>query len=66
MIEELDLVVLLRDLPAQNLKAGHVGTIVYVDGGGKGYMVEFMNLAGETISVETLPAEAVRFTSGNE
>ena len=66
MMDELDLVVLLTDVPAHKLKAGDIGTIVYVHEGGKGYEVEFMTLSGETISVESLPAQSVRLASGNE
>jgi hypothetical protein len=42
------------------LEAGDVGWVVLVHRGGAGFEVEFMTLAGETVSVVTVPADAVR------
>jgi hypothetical protein len=60
MIEELDPVVLTENLPEQRLEAGDVGWVVMVHAGGAGFEVEFVTLAGETVSVVTVPADAVR------
>ena len=64
MIEEFKEVVLLRDVPEENLRAGDVGTVVEVflgrDRVPPGYMVEFMTLTGETVAVVDVPADAVR------
>ena len=64
MIEELKEVVLLRDLPDQDLRAGDVGVIVEVFPGRDrvppGYMVEFITLTGETVAVVDVTADAVR------
>ncbi len=60
MIEELDRVVLLHDLPGKKLKAGDVGTVVMVHKGGEAFEVEFMTLSGETFALETLRADEVR------
>ncbi len=60
MIKELDLVVLRRDLPGSQLKAGDVGTVVLEHAGGRGLEVEFMTLTGETVAVVTVPTDAVR------
>lgn len=60
MIKELDPVVLTEDLPAERLKAGDIGWVVLVHGRGAGFEVEFATLAGNTVSVVTLPARAVR------
>ena len=65
MIEELDLVALLTDLPAPNgspmrLRRGDVGTVIHIYGGGNLYEVEFINANGETVGVETLNANEVR------
>jgi hypothetical protein len=60
VIEELDCVVLTRDLPSSGLKAGDIGTVVMVFNGGEAYDVEFLALDGETIALETLTADAVR------
>lgn len=60
MIDELDLVALLTDLPALGLRRGDVGTVVHVYASGQRYEVEFTNAKGETVGVETLSAEKVR------
>jgi hypothetical protein len=56
MIEELDNVVLTRDLAEHGLGAGDIGTVVLVHRGHSGYEVEFTALDGETIAVVTLMA----------
>jgi hypothetical protein len=60
IIREHDLVVLTADIPDENLKRGDVGTVVLVHQAGAGYEVEFATLAGETLAVVTVPADAVR------
>ena len=60
MIEELDPVVLTESLPEHRLEAGDVGWVVMVHTGGAGVEVEFITLSGETVSVVTVPAGAVR------
>src|SRR5580704_11364776 len=60
MIKELDPVLLMQSLPEQGLQAGDVGWVVMIHAGGAGYEIEFVTLAGETVSVVTVPAEAVR------
>lgn len=60
MIKELDLVALLTDRPALNLRRGDVGTVVHIYGSGTRYEVEFINAKGDTIGVETLTADEVR------
>jgi hypothetical protein len=66
MIEELDLVVLKRDLPSERLAAGDVGTVVLVHQQGAGYEVEFTTLSGETVAVVTLDASDVRPVEARE
>ena len=66
MIKELDPVVLTEDLADSGLRAGDVGWVVAIHLGGAGYEVEFTTLAGETISVETVPAHLVRPVGRNE
>ena len=63
MIKEHDCVVLMQDLTGASLKAGDVGTILHVHQGGAGYEVEFMTLAGETITVATLLPSQIRAVS---
>ncbi|HYG87430.1 MAG TPA: DUF4926 domain-containing protein [Azospirillum sp.] len=60
MIKELDPVVLTENLPEQGLEAGDVGWVVMIHGDGAGFEVEFVTLAGETISVVTVPSRMVR------
>lgn len=66
MLKELDRVVLLTSLPPHGLEAGDIGTIVMVHQGGKGYTVEFLTLAGETVAVATLDNTQVRPIESNE
>ena len=65
MVKELDTVVLAEDLPKYGLKRGDLGTIVLLHAG-RGYEVEFVTLAGDTISVVTVPAGAVRAVRAKE
>lgn len=56
-------VVLVNDLPAENLHAGDVGTVVEqhnVAGLETGYSVEFFDMLGETVAVVTLPGSGLR------
>jgi hypothetical protein len=66
MINELDDVILTRDLPEHGLSAGDIGTVVLVHRGNKGYEVEFMSLDGETIAVVTLFPDQVRPVQSGE
>jgi hypothetical protein len=66
MIDELDLVVLKRDLPAERLAVGDVGTVVLVHREGVGYEVELTTLAGDTVAVVTLDASDVRPVEARE
>jgi len=66
MIKELDPVVLTESQPKEGLEAGDVGWVVMVHAGGAGYEVEFVTLTGETISVVTVPARAVRAVGEKE
>jgi len=66
MIQELDTVVLARDIPQQKLRKGDLGAVVLVHQGGTAYEVEFATLDGQTLAVITLPSDAVRTASGRE
>ena len=66
MIDELDLVVLKRDLPDTRLAAGDVGTVMLVHQQGAGYEVEFTTLSGDTVAVVTLDASDVRPVEARE
>lgn len=66
MIQELDTVILARDMPSQKLRQGDLGTVVLVHQDGAAYEVECVTLGGETLAVVTLPADAVRTATGRE
>jgi hypothetical protein len=56
-------VVLIRDIPEENLRAGDVGTVVErhdIAGYETGYSVEFFDMLGNTVAVVTLPGSALR------
>ena len=56
-------VVLARDVPEEKLYAGDVGTVVErheIVGRETGYSVEFFDMLGNTVTVVTLPASALR------
>jgi hypothetical protein len=65
-MNELDLVVLKRDIPEHGLARGDVGTIVHVYSTGETYEVEFILASGETVAILTLEAEDVRPREGQE
>jgi len=60
MMEELESVVLTRDVPESGLSAGDVGTVVHKYGEVEGYEVEFVTGEGRTVAVLTLAAEDLR------
>jgi Domain of unknown function (DUF4926) len=66
MIDELDPVVLLKDLPDTGLRVGDVGTVVMVHENGAGFEVEFSTYGGQTLAVKTLMADAVRAVGQRE
>ena len=66
MIEELDTVVLTRDVPEQKLRQGDLGTVVLVHRDRTAYEVEFVSLGGDTLAVITLPADLVRAATAHE
>lgn len=66
MIQELDTVVLTRDIPQWKLREGDLGAVVLVHQDGMAYEVEFVTLGGETLAVVTLPADALRAATGRE
>jgi Domain of unknown function (DUF4926) len=59
-MKEHEQVVLLRDVPDENVFAGDAGTIVHIHAAGDAYEVEFFNLLGDTVTVATIPRDAVR------
>ena len=66
MIEELDTVVLSRDIPKHSLKQGDIGAVVHSYKEGKAFEVEFITGQGDTVAVVTLNSEDVRLMQGKE
>jgi len=62
MIEELDTVVLRKNVTAHGLERGDVGTVVhrYSSPDESGYEVEFTTAEGETVAVLTLDRSEIR------
>lgn len=60
MIKEHERVVLTESVPASQLEAGDVGTVVHIYKDGQAYEVEFVTLDGHTAAVLTLEASQVR------
>lgn len=65
-MQEMDLVVLTRDLPEKHLRTGDIGTVVLVHKAGAGYEVEFATLGGHTLAVLTVHAGDVRPVGDHE
>ena len=59
-MNEFELAVLQEDLESGKLKKGDIGTIITVLNNHQAYEVEFVTLAGEPISVETLLPHQIR------
>jgi Domain of unknown function (DUF4926) len=66
MIAELDRVALIKPLLVHGLEIGDVGTVVGVHAVGAGLTIEFLSLTGETLAIETVPADAVRPVQARE
>ena len=60
MIEELDIVVLNRDMSENGLVAGDTGTVVHCYADGLAYEVEFLAADGDTVALLTLEKDDVR------
>jgi hypothetical protein len=59
-MNELDSVVLRRDLPDHGLAAGDLGTVVFRYPDGRGLEVEFLTADGRTVVVLTLDEADLR------
>lgn len=66
MIKEFDPVVLTENLPDEGLEAGDVGYVVMIHENGAGFEVEFATIVGETVSVVTVAAKAIRPLPGKK
>lgn len=59
MIQQLDIVILLKNRPNEGPVKGDVGSVVFIHGGGKAFEIEFTTLAGSPLRMLTL-TEGVR------
>ncbi len=60
MIQELDTVVLLKDMTEYHLTEGDIGAVVHYYESGKAFEVEFVTAGGETVAVLTLTLAEIR------
>lgn len=60
MFDELDTVVLTKDLKEYLLKKGDLGTIVHIYGDKKAFEVEFVAASGRTVALLTLTPRDIR------
>ena len=66
MLKEHDRVVLKKDLPADNLRAGDVGVIVHLHREARVFEVEFLALDGNSIAVATVEASQLRAVTAHD
>lgn len=66
MFDELDTIVLARDIPEYNLEEGDIGAVVHVYRDGKAMEVEFVAASGKTVAVFTLTSHDVRRMAHDE
>lgn len=66
MLKKHERTVLTLDLPEHHLKAGDVGTVVFIYGDHEAYELEFFALNGQTLDVVTVDADQVRAVTSTE
>ncbi len=66
MFEELDTVVLARNIEKYGLKRGDVGAVVHIYKNGKILEVEFVSAEGKTVALLTLDSSEVRNIKKND
>ena len=66
MIQQLDIVVLVKDHPDEGLVKCDVGSVVFIHEGGKAFEVEFITMAGDPLGVLTLAADEIRPVSARD
>lgn len=66
MFEELDTIVLNKNIEKYNLKKGDLGTIMHVYKKDKAFEVEFAAASGKTVAVLTLTPLDIRTVERNE
>ena len=66
MFEELDTVVLARDIEKYGLKRGDIGAVVHVYSNGKTVEVEFVTAKGKTVALVTLSSLDIRHMANDD
>ena len=66
MFEELNTVVLARNIEKYGLKKGDIGVVVHIYNEGKALEVEFVDAEGKTVALLTLTTADVRSIKRNE
>lgn len=66
MIKEFEQVVITKDLPQYQLKAGDLGVVVMIHGDHAGYELEIFGVDGHTLDVVTVEASQVRPVSNRD
>ncbi len=66
MINELDPVVLTRDVEEQGLERGDLGAVVHRYADGEAFEVEFVTAEGGTVALLTLAAADIRPVGKND
>lgn len=66
MIQELDTVVLTRDVEEYGLKKGDIGAVVHCYTDGTAFEVEFVTAEGKTIALLTLKDADIRSMKSKE
>jgi hypothetical protein len=65
-VDELDTVVLSRDIEEHGLRRGDIGAVVHYYGDGVAFEVEFVAADGRTIALLTLTQDDIRPMRGGE
>lgn len=66
MFDELDTVVLTRDIEKYGLKRGDIGTVVHLYNDRKAVEVEFVTAKGKTVALVTLTSSDIRPMASHE
>lgn len=66
MVQELDTVVLTRDIPEHGLQQGDMGAVVHCYREGMAFEVEFVTTDGSTIALLMLGQADIRPMTGRE
>lgn len=66
VIQQLGIVILVKNRPNEGRVKGDVGSVVYIHEGGKTFEVEFTTLTGNPLGVLTLAEDDIRPVSARD